>query len=210
MAKKKRGNAVNLDSFTDIMTCMLGILILMILLTGIDASQIKVLVPTPIAVEVDKRPIFVECRNNQLFLVPLEDLRELANTRLEELAQQSQGDNRAFIENLANAYVEKDGYIADLSFSLIGQFALKPKSGFEGYVIENMSAETGEHWFGKILLSLDPNEEMLVFLVRDDSFLMFKRARALAWTWNIDASCELLDVNDPLRFGLGGSQALVQ
>ena len=62
MGKKKRGQAVVLDSFLDLMTCMLGVLMLIILLTGVDAAQIKVLIPTPIAHSTDKKPVFVECR----------------------------------------------------------------------------------------------------------------------------------------------------
>ncbi len=71
MGKKSRGDAVNLDSFLDIMTCLVGVLVLIIILTGVDASQIKMLVPTPMRTETDKRPVFVECRHNQLFPIPV-------------------------------------------------------------------------------------------------------------------------------------------
>jgi hypothetical protein len=46
--KKDHGNAVNLDSFLDILTCLQGVLMLVIISTGIDAAQTKVLMPTPI------------------------------------------------------------------------------------------------------------------------------------------------------------------
>lgn len=62
------GPAMDLSSFTDLMTCILGVLVLIILLTGIDASQITVLVATPKEMQGDdKSPVFFECRKNQLF-----------------------------------------------------------------------------------------------------------------------------------------------
>lgn len=210
MGKRKRGAAVNLDSFLDLMTCMLGILILMILLTGIDASQIKVLVPTPMEHPTDKRVTFIECRDNQLFLVSLDEINRLANDALKKLVDASKGDQKRFIESLSTAFVETDSYRIDLSFSLIGQYALRPKEGVEGYVIENVNKEKDTDWFGQIVSRMNPEEEILTFLVRDDSYNIFKKARAIAWMKQVQASCELLDMNEPLKFGLGGSRSYAQ
>jgi hypothetical protein len=51
---------------------------------------------------------------------------------------------------------------------------------------------------------------MLAFLVRDDSFEVFACARILAQTEQIDVSYELLGVDDPIKFGLGGSVPMAQ
>ena len=51
---------------------------------------------------------------------------------------------------------------------------------------------------------------MLSFVVRDDSFEVFKYARALAGIHNIDVSYELLDASQPIKFGLGGTRSLAQ
>lgn len=209
-AKKKRGNSVNLDSFLDLMTCELGILILMILLTGIDASQIKVLIPTPMEQESDKRALFIECRDNQLYFISLEDITKMANDRLKELAEQSKGDNKLFLEKLAVTKLQTDSYNVDLSFALIGQYALQPRADVPGYVLKDLYGEKESDWYGKILSQMNPDEEIITFLVRDDSFEVFKKARALAWLRNIQASCELMDVADPIKFGLGGQRSLLQ
>ena len=50
----------------------------------------------------------------------------------------------------------------------------------------------------------------LAFLVRDDSYTVFKRARALAWNQKAEVSYELLDTQAPIKFGLGGSRSLAQ
>jgi hypothetical protein len=46
--RSKGTHLINLDSFLDILTCLQGVLILVIISTGIDAAQTKVLIPTPI------------------------------------------------------------------------------------------------------------------------------------------------------------------
>ena len=71
-----KGPAIDLSSFTDLMTCILGVLVLIILLTGIDASQITVLVATPKEITADdKSAVFFECRKNQLFQISLEEMK---------------------------------------------------------------------------------------------------------------------------------------
>lgn len=210
MAKRVRGAAVNLDSFLDIMTCMLGILILMILLTGIDASQIKVLIPTPMAEASDKKPIFIECRNNELYLVPLSDIIRMVYDRLAALAEESRGDRNAFAQLLEGAVVRTDTHEIDLAFALMNQYTLKPLPGVRGYRMQSISGETTNHWFGRILANIKKDEEMITFLVRDDSYSVFKKARALAWLHNVDVSCQLLSLDEPISFGLGGVRAMAQ
>lgn len=210
MPKKDRGMSVNLDSFLDLMTCMLGVLVLMILLTGIDASQIKILVPTPIEYETDRRTIFIECRSNELFLISVDEINKLANDTLKELADKTKGDERAFVNAISSTVIKSGAYEIDLSFALIGQYALRPLPDVRGYAIKDAQAESPKTWYGQLLLGINRDEEMITFLVRDDSFSVFKKARALAWVKNIPAACEILDMNDPLKFGLGGRRALAQ
>ncbi|MFH0880153.1 MAG: hypothetical protein V2A34_10615 [Lentisphaerota bacterium] len=210
MAKKERGNSVNLDSFLDLMTCELGILILMILLTGIDASQIKVLVPTPMEHTSNRRPVFIECRNNELFTIPVESIRKLASDTLKDLATKAQGDSGKMLQLLAESKLQTEAYKVDLNFALLGQLAISPEVGVEGYRLVDIQNETANDWFGKILISVDKEKEMLSFVVRDDSYEVFKRARALAWTEKVEVSYELIDVDEPIKFGLGGSIPMAQ
>jgi hypothetical protein len=189
---------------------MLGIIILMILLTGIDASQIKVLVPTPMEQPTDKRPIFIECRNNELFLVPIEDITRMVYDEMGALAEKAKGDQAAFAALLETAVVKTDSHQIDLAFALISQFALQPLPGVSGYRLESIQSETTNDWFGKILGGVKKDDEIITFLVRDDSYKVFKKARALAWIANVQVSCELLDVSEPIKFGLGGTRSMAQ
>lgn len=210
MAKRVRGNSVNLDSFLDIMTCMLGVLMLILLLTGIDAAQIKVLIPTPMMHTSDRRPVFVECRNNELFLVPVGELRTLADEQLRDVAQKAGGDTALMLQGLADARAQTDTYQVDLTYALLGQFAILPIMTSKGYNLVDIGQEKETDWFGRILTGLNKETEMLTFLVRDDSFEVFKRARTLAWVQNVEVSYELLSPEEPIKFGLGGSRSLAQ
>jgi len=199
-----------MDSFLDIMTCLVGVLMLIIILTGIDASQIKVLIPTPIEQPSDKRPVFIECRNNQLFKIPVEEINTATSEKLREIARLVQGDTRQMMDMLSTASVETDAYTVDLTYALLAQFALAPKPGAQGYDLKSVNAEKATDWFGKIVSEVDPQREIITFLVRDDSYEVFKKARAVAWIRSIQCSYELLDQRDPIKFGLGGSASLAQ
>lgn len=210
MAKRVRGSPIVLDSFLDIMTCMLGVLMLIILLTSIDASQIKILIPTPFAHHSNKTPLYLECRGDRLFLVPVMDLRKKAEETIKRIAAEAQGDVVTVLSRLAEERPRVENYEADLTYALAGQIALVPAEGAKGYALTDVAHETAMDWLGRILVGLDKEKEMLTFLVRDDSFDVFKKARGLAWARKVEVSYELLDQGEPIKFGLGGTSPLAQ
>jgi hypothetical protein len=203
MAKQK-GASVNLDSFLDIMTCLVGVLVLIIILTGLDASQIRMLIPTPMQYDSDKRPIFIEARGNQLYRIPLLELQQLADEGLRDLGILADGSMERLMRLLQEIELGTDGYLIDLSYFMVGQFAVRPVGEPSGYGLIDWEKETARDWFGSILSNMNLEEELIAFLVRDDSFDVFKRARHLAWTQNADVSYELLDADEPIRFGMLG------
>ena len=213
MGRRKKGDgaSINLDSFLDIMTCLVGILVLIIILTGVDASQIKVLIPTPMQnADLDAKPIFIEARNGELFRVPLEDLREMSNNALKDIAQKAKGSQVNMLNMINEAKVQNDIYSVDLTYALMGQIAIRPVQTSKGYKLDDYEAETATDWFRSILDGMDAEQEMITFLVRDDSFQVFKYARALAWLQRIQVSYELLAVDEPIKFGLLGTRSLAQ
>lgn len=210
MAKQQQDASINLDSFLDIMTCLVGVLVLILILTGIDAGQIKVLIPTPMEHESDKRQMYFECRDGELFLIPVRDLRDMTVRALDEIAVEAEGDMEEMLRLLHKKEVGNEAYRVDLSFALLGQFAVSLVEGTKGYRLMSLESERGTGWFWNILKDLDPETEMVSFLVRDDSFGVFKRARHVAWKWDIEVAYNLLDVDDVIKFGLGGSAPLAQ
>lgn len=210
MARAKKGTSVNLDSFLDIMTCLVGVLVLIIILTGLDAMQIRVLIPTPMEYESDKRPVFIEARNNQLFRIPIEELQQSADQALREISRDSAGDLERMLRLMHEVRSGNEHYQIDLSFFTVGQFALRPVEDAEGYLLEHWDRESSRDWYGSILAGINRDDEMITFLVRDDSFDVFKRARHLAWHQEVDVSYELLDVHEAIKFGLLGQRSRPQ
>ena len=207
---RRRDISSALDPLMNVIACALGLLLLVVLLASVHASRLQVLVPTPMEHLAEKTPVFIECRNNELFEVPLAELRALANNQLTLVAKESGGSSDEILRQLPQMSVQTDTYRVDLSYALLGQFTIVPLPVAKGYSLEDESKETATDWFGRVLTRVDKNKEMLAFLVRDDSFAVFARARMLAQAENIDVSYELLGVDDPIKFGLGGSVPMAQ
>lgn len=208
MGRKKRGDAISLDSFLDILTCLQGVLMLIIITTGIDAAQTKVMVATPIELAGNERPIYIECRNNELFLVPLAEARQAIQAKQLEVmrAKREAGDTVSVLEAVASADIDIGNYYVDFTRYLSGQIALVPKKdkdgndAVHGYAIENAEKENENTWFGSIVYNMDPQNERINFLVRDNSFEVFKTARFVAWTKQVKVTYNLVPQNEPLLF----------
>lgn len=210
MGKKDRGDMIGLDSLLDIMTCLVGVLMLVIILTGIDASQVKMIAPTPMKVPSDLRPVFIECSGNRMYYVPVDELHAKADEKLKELAEKVQGDSQQLFELLSSTTIEEGGYKVDLTFALLAQYALERDESAVGVELTQGLEGPGSDFLKKIFSQINPEEQMLTFLVRDDSYKMFRRARTLAWGANISVAYTLLDIRDPIRFGVGGTAVQAQ
>jgi hypothetical protein len=206
-----KGPDMDLSSFTDILTCVLGILILIILLTGIDASQITVLVSTPKELTGDdKSPVFFECRNNSLFDISLDALREAVDQKTEQLRERVEGDEDEFLKQAAQTQIVFEGQKLDYTYALMGRYVLFPIQDAEGYRFERYLQENDTMWYGSRIATVDPETQFLCFFVRPDSFKVFQQARALAWLRGISVSVELQDERNPIMIGPGGDRIFSQ
>lgn len=206
-----KGPEMDLSSFMDIMTCILGILILIILLTGIDASQITVLVSTPKELTGDdKRPVFFECRNKTLFHISLDELKKAVDGKTEDLRERVQNDENEFLKLAAQTQLDVEGQRVDYTYALMGRYVLFPIADAEGYKFERYLREKDDMWYGSRLAAIDPETQFICFFVRPDSFKVFQQARALAWLRGIGVSVELQDERNPIMIGPGGDRIYSQ
>ena len=206
-----KGPAMDLSSFTDIMTCILGILVLIILLTGIDASQITVLVSTPKELTSDdKSPVLFECRNNQLFHIAVEGLKKAVDAKTEEIRERVQSDQTEFLKLAGQSFLDVEGQRLDYTYALTGKYVLVPIPDAKGYQFVRYLDETDQMWYGSRLAKINPETQFICFFVRPDSYKIFQQARSLAWLRGINVSCELLDEKDVIRIGPGGERLYAQ
>lgn len=64
--------------------------------------------------------------------------------------------------------------------------------------------------FQAILSQLVRSNQYIAFLVRDDSFNIFRKARQVADTAGFDTGWELLGIDEPIKFGEGGTAIATQ
>jgi hypothetical protein len=206
-----KGPQLDLSAFMDIMTCILGILILIILLTGIDASQITVLVSTPKELTGDdKSPVFFECRNQQLFHISIDDLKKAFDEKTEEIRLRVEDSETEFLKQAGTSFMEVGGHRVDYTYALMGKYVLMPASDAEGYKFVRYLHEKNDMWYGSRLAAIDPETQFICFFVRPDSFKIFQQARALAWLRGINVSVELQDERNPIELGPGGERIYAQ
>jgi hypothetical protein len=218
MSRKKAEQTeqhVKLDSFVDVLTCLVGVLVMMILLASIEASQTEVLVSTPMRHRTAKQPLFVECRNNQLYRVDLERMNRRFMEELERIELRANRKADRILDLLKETDVHVGPFILDMSHALIGQILLRPGSDVGGMSLDEVNVDNirsvGQDASFQSLLDVhNPNEQMITFLVRDDSFRVFKKARGLAWLSGFEVSYEQFNNEEPLKFGLGRGFSLAQ
>ena len=209
----QKGPSMDLSSFQDIMTCILGILILIILLTGIDASQIVMLVATPRqATDNDKRPVFFECRNNQLFRIDPDKIKDICDKKTSEIFERVGGNEDEFLKTAAQTYITVDGQRLDFASTLAHRYVLYPVPDAQGYTFaERYRDETDDMWYGQQLKQFDPERQFICFFVRPDSFTVFQKARSLAWLRDFNIACELQQPRNPIILGdMSGEVVLPQ
>ena len=121
-----------------------------------------------------------------------------------ELAHGNAGDFQGFMK-VANANDIGDEYYKVVpTYLLSGIMALEAKPGSHGENKEELSKPTSR--FHVVLRQLDSTKQYAVFLVRDDSYATFRRARKEAATVGFEVGWELLGEGEPVKFGAGGAE----
>ena len=199
---KESGPSINLDSFLDVLTCLQGILMLVIISTGIDAAQTKVLIPTPMERQSNKNPMYLECRGNLIYPMDVASLAKDARTRMSQLVLQAAGDQIKMMQGMTETRVFNDYYEVDLSYYLLGQLVIKPRgdSTAQGFELEERSTFSTDNFMVRTLKTMDPEKDRIVLVVRDDSFQVFKVAQRLSFLAKMELTVEIYDVREPLRF----------
>ena len=215
MARRRIKKPGEFNPFIDILTCLAGVLILIIILVVIEAKDPKLLVPTPLMQEATgKTPVYVEVHaKGEFFLVPVAEMNVLAETKLKELTEQAGGDSVKLLGLLGQTQARGEHYRVDLNYILMGLLVLLPNPDAEGFKLgEEVIASSTGNWLTGLFDDIDADNQMVTFVVRanDTSYTAFKRARALAWERGLEVGYEVIDNREPIKFGLGGENSPIQ
>lgn len=174
---------MNMDSFMDIVTNVIGLMILIAAAIIINASEISMSLGSPMLRRPpqDAKPVFFDCAHRRVVPRDADSLIQTAKSKLDQYHMQ---------------LGHQPGYIADaqwLNTQRISSQAydLEYKAGSEWLGIQlttkdenqgDLAVEVigGDSQFAKTISELDPSTHYLYFIVREDSFGVFRTARKIA------------------------------
>ena len=163
----------------------------------------------PHAVPSNKWAVFVECRQNEVFFVDKENLDAQVEKLLASIPPDvRRGDLKGFMKAIRAQEIGNESYTVNPNYLLTAIIAVEARPGVHGNAVDTLDKADGK--FQKALSQLKPDERFIAFMVRDDSFPAFRKARAEAEKLGFDTGWELLGEGEPMKFGAGGSAISVQ
>jgi len=149
-------------------------------------------------------PVFFECRNEQVFYIDKVELDEKVEQMLSSLSPKLKSSDPHGFVNFINSNEVGNAYYKVLpSYLLAMVMALEPKLGVRGDDKDALLDPNGK--FQIALQKLNYQNQYLTFLVREDSFNIFRQAKEIAEKIGFQVSWELLEKTEPIKFGTGGS-----
>ncbi|NJK46890.1 hypothetical protein HC931_00520 [Candidatus Gracilibacteria bacterium] len=219
----------NLDSFLDILTNTVGVLMFISLFIALISVQASTLIRTPLASKTFKKPQFFEVTGNKVIYVDDASIdRQLAilmtslpicerpnipqnidvyfyQIYLEQVQEYETCTNQT-LEKLKKFKVETKNYT--VRFVDLDAIMYEPRTSNTGESIKEISQVNSEYQM--VLNKLNTQSEYLAFIVRQDSFSAFRAARQLAWKEGFDVGWEPQTKDTPIVFGSGGRAVGVQ
>lgn len=200
---KKADPELLLVSFCDILTISISGLFMATIITVFEATKIPELSMTPKAIPTTKSAMFFECRGDELYFVDKETLdRQIADVLSRLNPNVRSGDIQGFLRVIQEQDIGNEYFKVVPSYLLTAVIALEPRAGVPGISYDTLENLNGK--FQKTLSRLDKERYYIAFLVRDDSFNAFRKARFVADKLGYDTGWELLGADEPIKFGSGG------
>lgn len=201
---KKLDPELLLVSFCDILTISISALFMATIITVFEATKVPELSMTPKAVPTSKSAVFFECRTGELYFIDKEGLDTQISRLLSTLSPNvKSGDITQFLKALQGQEIGNEHYKVLPSYLLTAVIALEPRTGVPGFNSESLDNPASR--FRSVLSQIDKDKYYIAFLVRDDSFSIFRKARLVADKLGYDVGWELLGAGEPIKFGAGGT-----
>ncbi|MEA5511918.1 hypothetical protein VB715_19270 [Crocosphaera sp. UHCC 0190] len=227
--RKLNSPSQNLDSFLDILTNTVGVLMFISLFITVVAVESSSIVSTPLVSNTKKKPRFFEVRNNKISYINDEEIDRQIAILMKNLPECSLPEVPSNLDTYTyQYYLDRIQEYQSCRVQTIQSFR-----GFQGQtehykvtfydldalLYEPLTPETGESYktisqtdseFNKTLEKFDPNTDYLAFVVRPDSFAAFRSARKQAWKAGYNVGWEPLKQDTPIVFGSNGRTVGVQ
>ncbi|MBK4728501.1 hypothetical protein JJD41_01150 [Oxynema sp. CENA135] len=220
----------NLDSFLDILTNTVGVLMFVGLFISIVAVESGTIVRTPIVSETRKNAHFFEFRNNRIYFIDKQEAEREINQFFQSLPQCYEPYVPPAVDPAIVPYyldlIEEYRRCLNAKTARVEQFSAEtpayevriklnpngliylPKPEFSGETPQELRSPDSR--FKQTLKQFDPKTDYLAFIVRPDSFEAFRAARKQAWNDGFDVGWEPLEPDSIIVFGSGGRAIGVQ
>ena len=204
MPKPKKGDPeLLLVSFCDIVTIVTAALFMAMIVVIDESGRIPSIRPMPLLRSTTNAPVYFECRAGQVYQLDYNGLTGLFKQETERFkklnAAQMGGDGVVAMGEIMKIDVGDSFYRLDPHYLLMGIMALVPKDGQKG-TTEKEILDSPENAFRKRIDTMDHKSQFCAFIVRDDGFAVFRRARELATSKRFETGWELLDRNERITF----------
>ena len=178
---RSRGEAMNLDPFLDVMTNVVGVLVLIAIIVAVQSRNLDVALGLPILHDPPSgaRRHVVHCADNKVSFLDLTGLRSAAWEVLE--AESSARGGRPFQSRREVQAIFDQHDVGTVTHRVIyadaatNDCVIRPGMGESSVALHLEDSE-----FRARLATLDPGSDWLFFLVEESSFGVFRSARQLA------------------------------
>ncbi|MBE9238864.1 hypothetical protein IQ227_23295 [Anabaena aphanizomenioides LEGE 00250] len=217
----------NLDSFLDILTNTVGVLMFISLFITLVAVQSSTIVRTPLAKETDKQVNFFEISGNRVIHLDNKSVSQQIKDLVRNLPncvrpsyipglvdsyfyefKEYQNCIETQIQQIKDFRAETKYYEIELVDLKSLSWRYNPKSSNNGESGIELNRSNSE--YKNILSKLETDQDYVAFLVRPDSFATFRQAREIAWKAGFDVGWEPQTPETPIVFGSGGRTVGVQ
>jgi hypothetical protein len=175
--------AVGLDSLLDVVTNAIGFLVLVALLTALDSQNMSILLGTPLVREPPSgtQRVLFECRHSRIVQIDEAAIHQNIRQHLgrymprpgtpPDLAQIQAILQRA---DAGNRFYRVHADIRDQELA----FVYEPRADDQGETLEAIRQPSSQ--YATAIRTADPKKHFAYFIVRQDSFELYREARQIA------------------------------
>ena len=196
----------NLDSFLDILTNTVGVLMFVSLFVSLVAVQSATIVRTPLVSTTQVDQFTESLETCEKPIAP----DELDSVNFEDYTYQLQRYRECIeskAEQVKSFRAKTSHYEIQIELNPLG-LVYKPLEATAGELTKELIIENSE--FQRVIKKLNPEKDYLAFIVRPDSFEAFRRARELALKDGFNVGWEPMNASTPISFSSEGRRVGVQ
>lgn len=207
--RKKEEVQIELDSFLDILTNAIGIIIVITVMAILNSAHMTFIFRTPFVQKTEKTALLFECRNKRVAFIDKANLHEQLEAYRRQIKKQGLTELQLRRKLQSEQYkIEDTYYQADLAKFINDDLEVFiPKEDQQGENIHHLGTEDAE--FKSLARQIDPQVNFAFFLVRPDSYRVFRKARKILWDLGVQVGWEPLSLGQQIIFGSKGRRAVI-